>query len=294
MENKEIRPHNHLDLYNKLNPTNFVKTPENVARKLYEMCKKVCPSAKTCIDPCAGDGALDIGDYQYNLFDIEPRRNDIQKDDFLNMEITKHYDVAVVNPPFNKKFDFIDKCFTIADYVAVIAPYRSLVKRYSKYIEAIETDFIYNFKFDNVTSTLCLAVLNKNRAGEPYKRSPCRWPVKSKYFYDYDKNLENENKYFIFALYIWVEKIRYAKVEKYTKDLFLIKKSGNNGIRKYNVGDKKFFVMGALYDSKEEAESACERINRMIDEKNLDFYQFVRLNQHLGHACIPDLDNPLW
>lgn len=114
--------------FNQTNPTNFVPTPDETATKLMDLLLKHC-SPTTLLDPCAGSNALTKhmpADIKLTAYDIEPRADNIIAANFLDLPDV-HYDAAVVNPPFNLKKQFIDKClrqckdFSNLDLSAILA-----------------------------------------------------------------------------------------------------------------------------------------------------------------------------
>lgn len=153
---------NSYQQFNEHNPTNFVRTPLATAKQLQSLLLKHC-SPKTVLDPCAGTGILtDDLSASITSYDIEPRGSDVIAADFLEPP-TVHYDAAIVNPPFNLKKQFIDKCLQQADYVAVIAPYRWAMRQYNHYIIDCWHDFKTNSGFTDIATTVALFVLSSQK-----------------------------------------------------------------------------------------------------------------------------------
>ena len=115
----------------------YFTTPETVkyvTEKIIEQLTKLNIDINnyTLIEPSAGDGAfLDFfiaSNRNYIAMDIEPRRNDIQQQDYLTWEPKdklKKY-IVIGNPPFglrgNLSLRFIEHSFKFADFVCFILP----------------------------------------------------------------------------------------------------------------------------------------------------------------------------
>ena len=81
------------------------------------------------LEPCAGNGHMvDVIEERYKdipiiKYDIEPKRDDIIKADFLKEKELKYKKgrVSIINPPFSKGIKFIEKCYELGDVVVSIA-----------------------------------------------------------------------------------------------------------------------------------------------------------------------------
>lgn len=114
----------------KSNENEYFPTSKYVAEKLVDLLP--LDQIDSAIDPCAGDGILGLTlkakypNIELDMMDIKPKAADVEKVDFLSTDITKHYDVAILNPPFSLTEQFIDKCRKIADHILVICPQQYL------------------------------------------------------------------------------------------------------------------------------------------------------------------------
>lgn len=97
------------------------------------------------LEPSAGDGRMldRVKHWIPNIpsiqFDIDPKRDDIIKMNFLDKKQNKlKYKkgrVTFMNPPFSKGIKFIYKCLEISDYVVAITSSNSFMNiNYDKYI----------------------------------------------------------------------------------------------------------------------------------------------------------------
>ena len=106
-------------------------TPEYISEKCWDTFSKVVPNFVdyTFIEPSAGDGSfLKILPAGSIGLDIEPRADNIQKQDYLSWKpsnLTKKY-IVFGNPPFGLRghvaLNFINHSYEFADYVCFILP----------------------------------------------------------------------------------------------------------------------------------------------------------------------------
>lgn len=102
--------------------------------KIAEMLMKTIDISKfnLIIEPSAGNGSFSdlIPKYKCLAFDIDPKKEYIKKQDFLNFEysgdITSDKIISLGNPPFGRNcslaIKFIKKCFEFCDMVCFILP----------------------------------------------------------------------------------------------------------------------------------------------------------------------------
>ena len=121
--------------YHKKDELEFFPTQEWVKEALYSMMNG---TEKKILDPCCGDGGLEyFGKYEYKLMDIEDRGLDnVELCDFLKREPKEgeHYDCAVINPPFGLTNEFITQAFKYTDDIYLIAPFKSVFKKWNSLI----------------------------------------------------------------------------------------------------------------------------------------------------------------
>lgn len=118
--------------YHKKDNLEFFPTQEWVKEALYSMMNG---TEKKILDPCCGDGGLEYFDkYEYKLMDIEDRGlKGVELCDFLKREPKEgeHYDCAVINPPFGLTDEFITQAFKYTDDIYLIAPFKSVYKKWN-------------------------------------------------------------------------------------------------------------------------------------------------------------------
>lgn len=150
--------------YNISNHKNeFYPTPVAVRDDLYGMVRKN-PKIRTILDPCAGTKNLEVEGYDYTLYDIERRVEDVIELDFLTKAYDgERYDAVVMNPPFNRINDFIKKSFEYTDDIYCIGTWTA-IKSWVGLVEDINYKRYFG-DFRNVKSRCICFHLNK--------RNPC-------------------------------------------------------------------------------------------------------------------------
>lgn len=244
---------NSIMTYRKNNKTQYEKTPEKWCIEMNSMLKKYAPEAKRIIDPCAGDKALDIGDYNYDLFDIEPRAEGVKQADFLTIEIDNKYDAAVVNPPFNLTRKFVDKLFTMTDKIFIIASYNSLIRYYSQYI--VDMKMIKPGKFTKYTTLFMgLFYIDKN----------CKTPFK---LYDTEKRMFKFNSFYDEGTNEEIESRVDVNKIFLRRDNYYFRKDYKQTLKEYLKKRKAKVVKGALFDSTQECQKAIDEWYNLNDEE---------------------------
>lgn len=133
----------------------FYNTVNWITEKLYAMMLANVGPVKTILDPCCGAGGLEKFNqgYEYTLLDIDPKIQGTIKADFLDYDFgDTRFDAVVVNPPFAKTEEFIEKSLTLSDDVYVIAPIKSVLKKYSTQIKDYSFDWRMAYTFNIMTS----------------------------------------------------------------------------------------------------------------------------------------------
>lgn len=135
-------------IYQKADETEFFPTPKEVVDELYAMLPK---TVHYILDPCCGDGALDIYDdiYDYTLYDLVDRSDgkfSVNVGDFLEQPVClaengEKFDAVVMNPPFGLCEEFIDKAFQFSDDIYVICPFKTIMKKYQALLEDYKFDW---------------------------------------------------------------------------------------------------------------------------------------------------------
>lgn len=147
------------------NKTEFFETSEGVALQLIDLLPKNI-KINSILDPCAGSGILGhtlqrlYPTATLTMFDIEPKAEDVINCNFLESNITGHYDVAIINPPFSLTAEFLSKCLQVADHILLISPYRYLKMLHIEKMK-ITYELLDNFKimtkvfFSYISSATC-------------------------------------------------------------------------------------------------------------------------------------------
>ncbi len=105
-----------------LKPNDMVTTPPHIAKQMIDFYQ--IPLRATILDPCRGGGAF------YNQY---PSRAGVRKDwceitegrDFFDWPYK--VDWIITNPPYSIFPQFLEKCFEVADNVALLIPLAKLV-----------------------------------------------------------------------------------------------------------------------------------------------------------------------
>ena len=108
-----------------LTANDVVYTPREIARQMiafYDL-----KDDDRILDPCAGDGAFFD---QYPSHILGKSRMEITEGlDFFdwNVSLDPHIDWIITNPPYSIFPQFLEKCFEVADNVALLIPLAKLV-----------------------------------------------------------------------------------------------------------------------------------------------------------------------
>lgn len=158
-----------VKIYQKNDETEFFPTPKEVVDELYKMLPG---NAHYILDPCCGDGALDIYDdkYDYTLYDLVDRSNgkfSVNIGDFLKQLVRlapndEKFDAVIMNPPFGLCEKFIDKAFQFSDDIYVICPFKTIMKKYQNYLADYKLDWRWPCKF-NVRVAIGILYLHKDK-----------------------------------------------------------------------------------------------------------------------------------
>ena len=105
-----------------LKPNDMVMTPRHIAKQMIDFY--TIPLRATMLDPCRGDGAF------YHQY---PSRAGVNRDwceitegrDFFDWPYK--VDWIITNPPYSIFPQFLEKCFEVADNVALLIPLAKLV-----------------------------------------------------------------------------------------------------------------------------------------------------------------------
>lgn len=109
---------------------------------------------QTILEPCAGMGHIvDVllertHGTVVESYDINPLRDDILYNDYLNNKIGKKYDVVFTNPPFKLAKEFIDQSLLIADKVFIFAKIQFLegINR-KEWFKQLPLKYVYVYSF---------------------------------------------------------------------------------------------------------------------------------------------------
>ena len=121
-------------------------TPRELAKQLIDLTYEVVGKNNIIeiIEPSAGDGSFSNQIENCIAYDIDPKDNNIIKQDFLKLNLNyKKGRLFIGNPPFgnsNKYLQFYNKCCLLGDYVAFILP----VSQYKYSLRCYKFDLIYS------------------------------------------------------------------------------------------------------------------------------------------------------
>lgn len=163
-------------VYSKSDEKEFYPTEDWVRNVLYTEIDKC--NFKTILDPCCGSGGLEKFDsnYEYDLYDIEDHGVNAHITDFLKTELDKHYDCAVINPPFGLTVEFIQKAKKYTNHIFLIAPIKTVLKNFGEAIKWVSFDINYCYKCFGIMTSIALYHLDFNYKkfgtppGTPYKK----------------------------------------------------------------------------------------------------------------------------
>ena len=105
-----------------LKPNDMVTTPRHIAKQMIDFYNSSLPPGTTILDPCRGDGAFYDQYYDWCMKDwceITEGR------DFFDWPYK--VDWIITNPPYSIFPQFLEKCFEVADNVALLIPLAKLV-----------------------------------------------------------------------------------------------------------------------------------------------------------------------
>jgi hypothetical protein len=111
-------------------------TPAWVTKSFIEAWQLFDQMGPEWLEPSVGDGhiiqavnefrsdirwlAIDIRDTRESLENLGLEEDDIiMNQDFFELKFYKHFDVAILNPPFSRGIEFVKKCRQISDYMIV-------------------------------------------------------------------------------------------------------------------------------------------------------------------------------
>ena len=249
--------------YHKKDSLEFFPTQEWVKEALYSMMNG---TEKKILDPCCGDGGLEYFDkYDYKLMDIEDRGlGNVEICDFLKREPEEgeHYDCAVINPPFGLTDEFINQAFKFTDDIYLIAPFKSVFKKWKSAIVDYILDWRIPYQCFGILTSVGLMHLRKKKqfsfgavkdvADDFWKKE---LPYEKSWKQSFFQAESAPNKWFI------VNRLTKARVQRgeeliQEKDIYapndnraFIAESGNTNTK---AGDRiKRYIM--TFDSKEDA-----------------------------------------
>lgn len=149
-------------IYSKSDENEFFPTQQKIRDDLYSELDKY--NFKTILDPCCGDGGLEVfdSDYEYKLFDIEDRGVGATICDFLKQTPDKKYDCAVINPPFGLTVEFVRKAKEWTNNIFLIAPIRTTLKNFGEAVRWASFDIDYPFKGFGILTSIGIFHLDFN------------------------------------------------------------------------------------------------------------------------------------
>lgn len=153
-------------------------TPKELAKycidKTYEVINK--QNITEIIEPSAGNGSFSSQIKNCIAYDIEPERENIIKQDFLELNLDyKEGRLIIGNPPYGKtgkgSVRFFNKAVNICDYIAFILPITQLNNNYDFYkFDFIHSEDLGVHKYSNRELHCCLNIYKRPTNGELNKR----------------------------------------------------------------------------------------------------------------------------
>lgn len=146
-------------IYRKEDKTEFFPSSAKIRDDLYAM---IPDSAHYILDPCCGDGGLELNDgkYDYTLYDIVDRSEGkftVNVGDFLKQDVRLapdgcKFDAVVMNPPFGLTKEFVKKSFQFSDDIYMIAPFKKVLRDFPENVVEYHIDWRYPRDFGIRTS----------------------------------------------------------------------------------------------------------------------------------------------
>jgi len=111
-----------------LKPNDLVMTPRHIAKQMIDFYAEEYDMTECrLLDPCAGENAF----FDQYPKDIKAKyRMEITEGlDFFSWDVSRspHIDWIITNPPYSIFPEFLEKCFEVADNVALLIPLAKLV-----------------------------------------------------------------------------------------------------------------------------------------------------------------------
>lgn len=154
------------EMYLRKDKNEFFPTEQWLTEKLYSLLPKDL-KVETILDPCCGTCGLTLKDspYKYTYYDIVDYGIPGQYVcDFLTKEYNgERFDLVVVNPPFAKLKEFVEKSWLYSDNILLIAPLITTTKLFNKYIKNAYLDWHISFGCFKVLVSIGCFHLQKNK-----------------------------------------------------------------------------------------------------------------------------------
>lgn len=143
-------------IYKRADENEFFSSNDFVRDKIWDRIRLF--NFKKILDPCCGDGALEDfnSDCEFILFDIVDRNVGAIITDFLTVEPKDEYkaDCAIINPPFSKLKEFVEKARLFTNKIYLIAPIKTTLNLYKEYITYYYFDWQIPFKVFGVVTSI--------------------------------------------------------------------------------------------------------------------------------------------
>lgn len=253
--------------YDKSDSTEFFPTPKWIV----DICYSMIPNAKTILDPCAGDCALEdfSKDIKYTLLDINPRCDNIEQADFLKWTTDKKFDAAICNPPFGLKDEFIQHLFEFTNEIVLIAPIKSIINVWANHIDDIRLNWKIPFEGFGILTSVGIFHLTKSTNNNTVKS------LRNKYFLPTDIGIDtiitttdhhiSNNP----GLYVPTTKAQIVRNEEILKDMYV-----------FNANDESVFI--AKKASKNNAKGDILNRNIIYTKTVDDAYKIIEM--YRNHA----------
>lgn len=144
-----------MGFYTKKDESEYFPTPQELVDKMWSYFpSELVGKDITVFDSCAGAGALckptklpDNTNIKFIEWDLYPRADYIEQHDFF-ADPLPNGDLAIVNPPFGLKQEWIDRLFTKYKYIILLCPKSAFRDHWDNVLESGMTP---DFSIENMT-----------------------------------------------------------------------------------------------------------------------------------------------
>lgn len=143
-----------MAFYQKKDKTEFFPTPQKLVDKMWSFFpEELIGKDVTVFDSCAGAGALckptqlPKGNFKFIEWDLNPRQDYIEQHDFFADDLPDA-DIAICNPPFGLKQEWVDRLLSKYKYVILLCPKSAFTYHWDNVLESGKEP---SFEIENMT-----------------------------------------------------------------------------------------------------------------------------------------------